>query len=88
MDSSENQASFISIHDEVGVQALKAVNEHLCCELSDLHVENQSLKKANQNIQKLLEKMYSIQRNTNKKKVEETMLLENNQIESLSKKLS
>ena len=67
MDSSEDKTSFESSHDEFEVQALKTVNEDLCGEIKDLQVENQSLKETNQNIKKLREKMYSLQRNTNKK---------------------
>ena len=53
--------------DDSEVEVLKTLNKDLCKEMSGLKIENDSLADANKGIKVLQEKVYAINRNTNKK---------------------
>ena len=56
-----------SSNSDAEVKTLMAVNVDLCKELSELTLENESLKSTNSEVTTLREKMYSIHRNNSKK---------------------
>ena len=65
--SESSMSECVSSCEDVENDTLKAVNKDLCCEVAELKSSNETLKEADRSIKVLREKVYAINRNTNKK---------------------